>query len=201
MILRDLFQEPQDSGKMVTRMRIRLCRETGGNEGKVGPFFLVMPALIALGILLLIFLGKGGERPRDASYDDLDGRIRRIEQRLARMEQGTKPQATDDRGKEDRAQVLERLERLERILRSQEAPAKTRPMEPPGKAEPPQKPAVSSSETQPIIHQVVEGDTLFKISRQYGVTLDELRMWNSIPPEEGIRTGQRLRIERQGSIQ
>ncbi len=178
---------------------IRICEGPGGNDGKADPFFLVLPALIALGILLLIFLGKGWERPRDPSYDDLDSRIRRIEQRLARMEQGTKPQATEDRGKEDRSQVLERLERLERILRGQEAPVKTRPVEPPEKAEPPKKPAVSSRETQPIIHQVVEGDTLFKISRQYGVTLEELRMWNNIPPEEGIRTGQKLRIERQGS--
>jgi membrane-bound lytic murein transglycosylase D len=181
--------------------RIRAKQWVGGSKGRMPePIFLVMPALVALGILLLIFVGKGGDRTRDSAYEDLDGRIKRIEQRLARMEQSPSPVRVDERKREEYTQVLERLEKLERAMKIQDPQPRVRPSEPQERTEPLKKPTPPPGEQPPMVHQVVEGDTLFKISRQYGVTVDEIRLWNSLPPGEGIRTGQKLRIERQGSI-
>ena len=42
-------------------------------------------------------------------------------------------------------------------------------------------------------HKVRKGDTLFSIARQYGVTVTDLRQWNSLR-DNGIRIGQELRV-------
>ena len=41
---------------------------------------------------------------------------------------------------------------------------------------------------------VVKGDTLFKISRRYGVTVDDLVRWNGIKNRNLIYPGQQLKI-------
>ena len=41
---------------------------------------------------------------------------------------------------------------------------------------------------------VVKGDTLFKISRRYGVTVDDLVRWNGIKNRNLIYPGQELKI-------
>jgi bacteriocin-like protein len=41
---------------------------------------------------------------------------------------------------------------------------------------------------------VVKGDTLYKISRRYGVTVDDLVRWNGIKNRNLIHPGQLLKI-------
>ena len=41
---------------------------------------------------------------------------------------------------------------------------------------------------------VVKGDTLYKISRRYGVTVDDLVRWNGIKNRNLIHPGQQLKI-------
>ena len=42
------------------------------------------------------------------------------------------------------------------------------------------------------LHKVQPGDTLYRISRQYGITVEELCRLNNISPNDVIKTGQRL---------
>ena len=44
-------------------------------------------------------------------------------------------------------------------------------------------------------HIVLEKETLFSVSRQYGVTIDELKQWNNLS-ENGIAVGQELIVKR-----
>ena len=46
-----------------------------------------------------------------------------------------------------------------------------------------------------IYHIVKQGETLFSISRQYGVSIGEIRVWNSIDNLDILATGQRLIIK------
>ena len=55
---------------------------------------------------------------------------------------------------------------------------------------------VKASET---IHVVESGQTLYSISRQYGVRVDDVIALNSLEQGQGIRVGQRLRIPAGGS--
>jgi LysM repeat protein len=43
-------------------------------------------------------------------------------------------------------------------------------------------------------HQVRAKETLWSISRQYGLTLDQLRSYNNIGPKATIRPGQKLKL-------
>lgn len=45
-----------------------------------------------------------------------------------------------------------------------------------------------------VTHVVVQGDTLFKISNKYGVTVDNLKSWNNIGHQNIISIGQKLVI-------
>ena len=54
-------------------------------------------------------------------------------------------------------------------------------------------PADSSlgSMRSPVVHVVKPGETLYRISRRYGVTVDKVRKWNKLP-DDIIEVGQRL---------
>ncbi len=44
-------------------------------------------------------------------------------------------------------------------------------------------------------HRVQTGDTLYQISRAYGLTVDELRHMNNLAPEAAIKPGQKLIVK------
>jgi LysM repeat protein len=48
--------------------------------------------------------------------------------------------------------------------------------------------------TESRYHEVSAGETLYRISRQYGLTVEELRKLNNISPESVIYVGQKLII-------
>jgi len=49
-------------------------------------------------------------------------------------------------------------------------------------------------QVQPIYHQVVKGDTLYGLSRYYGVTVDDIRLLNQMRSNI-ISVGQNLRVK------
>lgn len=49
------------------------------------------------------------------------------------------------------------------------------------------------------VHKVAEKETLFSISRQYNVTIDELKQWNSLP-DNSLSVGQELVIKATNTI-
>ena len=44
-------------------------------------------------------------------------------------------------------------------------------------------------------HTVQEGETMFRISQQYGVKLEDIRKWNNLP-DNGVKIGQQLKIKK-----
>jgi LysM repeat protein len=45
-------------------------------------------------------------------------------------------------------------------------------------------------------HEVKKGETLYRISKQYGITVDELRRLNKLSPNEPIEIGQKLLVSK-----
>ena len=54
--------------------------------------------------------------------------------------------------------------------------------------------ASNSSSKGKITHVVSKGDTLFAISKKYGVTVNDLKSWNNIGSQNIISIGQKLVI-------
>jgi LysM repeat protein len=61
---------------------------------------------------------------------------------------------------------------------------------------PAETPAVHSSIVFPNIHVVKPGETLYRISRRYGVRVETLRKWNKLP-DDIIEVGQKLIVSQE----
>ncbi len=63
-----------------------------------------------------------------------------------------------------------------------------------------QKAATQSSKQSKAVkkryHEVKKGETLYRISKQYGITVDELRRLNKLPPNQPIEIGQKLLVSK-----
>jgi membrane-bound lytic murein transglycosylase D len=47
-----------------------------------------------------------------------------------------------------------------------------------------------------VSHTVAQGETMFSISKKYGVKMDEIKEWNGLP-DTGVKIGQQLKIKKQ----
>jgi LysM repeat protein len=125
---------------------------------------LFLIAILSLG-LYLIYMGK----------DSSAGKLALMEQRLTAMEQRLalfeKQQAKLH--EEIARTVPEKAASLEKIPSEKEKP-----------------PAAAKM----FHHEVQKGETLFRIARRYGISVDELRRANNLPPEATLVRGQRLVI-------
>jgi membrane-bound lytic murein transglycosylase D len=55
-------------------------------------------------------------------------------------------------------------------------------------------PVEPASSSPSGFHRVRRGETISSLAAEYGVTAKQIRSWNSLGPDEGIRAGQRLRV-------
>ena len=51
-----------------------------------------------------------------------------------------------------------------------------------------------ASGSKPGVHQLAEGETLWSVAQQYGVTVDDLKRWNRIRHARSLRPGLNLRV-------
>ncbi len=61
--------------------------------------------------------------------------------------------------------------------------------------------AENTQNKRKIQHRIVEGDTLWDISRRYKVTAQEIARWNNMSSKQTLRLGQQLTIWKAGSAQ
>jgi LysM repeat protein len=142
------------------------------------PSLLIAVGLVGLAILLIVLL------PRSENYS-LERKINSLETRLKKIE-----------GSLDRLIWIEaRLEQMEE--KSKEITVFMNTVERLGvsSTQTTTKPAEAVDDVR--YHKVRAGETLFGISRRYGVTVEELRRLNKLPPKAVIHPEQKLLI-RQG---
>jgi len=145
-------------------------------------------------IILLVFIVAGGiyyllsKPPGGGDQGPLQSKVFVLEQKIAGLEK----QLAELRGKigtpgPDPA-LLQRVDALTQkveALEKQKLPAaesKAKPVAAP-------KPAAS---TQKKYHTVQKGDTLYGISKKYGIGVEELRKLNNLSAGQSLRTGQKL---------
>ena len=81
-------------------------------------------------------------------------------------------------------QIIKELEKLHQKTGSAPAP----------KAKAVQPVAKSTTKKKMKVHEVSAGETLYSISRRYGLTVDQLREYNNIGKDTAIRPGQKLKL-------
>jgi LysM repeat protein len=174
----------------------------------VTPYVIGAAGLIVLIVLLLTFLSGPRESVTRDQLQSLDARIQTLEKSSTTTEKIEENLARLEKQEQETGLLTERFNHFEsttatqidQIIKelgklhqktAQESSPQVQPS-PPAESTPPPK------ETTSKFHQVRAGETLYSISRSYGLTVEQLRTYNHIGPNASIYPGQKLKITPDG---
>ena len=172
-------------------------------QGKSNLTYIIGGVGLVLIVVILIFAlaGPSNDVDKQQLYA-LDERIQALEKRLATIGLIDQALARIDNNEKELSLIMGRVDRFEGTVTTQidqiikelgKLHQKTGSTPAPAvKTKPPV--AKSTSEKQEKIHEVRAGDTLYSISRRYGLSVDQLRAYNNIGKDAAIRPGQKLRL-------
>ena len=156
--------------------------------------------LILIILILLLFLGGKNGSKEDLSF--IEARLGRLEDRI----KNTGVQEDRIRQIEEQQKALQQslliMDRSLRTLKEDFNQLTVAYENLKGKKAPaPPKPAVSQPvkteaipQPKPGYHVVSRGDTLYRISKKYGISVDEIRRLNNMDPNSVIHPGQELLV-------
>ena len=162
------------------------------------PIVLLGLGFFVMIILFFIFLSKTTDIASKKEIVNIEKRLVLIEERLGKIDkideklilldmQGKKFELFVDRFDEFETSLSLKIDIINNELyTSKEKGNKT------GKSKKPVKTKNSKKITHPIWHEVTAKETLYQISRRYGLTVDALRKLNRLTPEAVIHPGQKL---------
>jgi LysM repeat protein len=162
-------------------------RRVGSSSNKYLRILLGVFLIIIFAVGILYFLGR---RPTGGEAGPLESKVFALEQKIAGLEK----QLVELRGKigtsgPDPA-LLQRVDALAQkveALEKQKQPV----AEPKAKPSTPSKTTVS---TEKQYHTVRKGETLYRISKKYGISVGELRKLNNLSADQPLRAGQKLLV-------
>ena len=174
------------------------------------PVLIAGGGLLVAVIVVLMFLSS----PKSTDKDQIKGvetRLKQIEEKLAKLEWIDTGMARLDRKEKDFAALAERMTQMESSMNrridqlgkevvrpaAKQEPATVKPESAPPRPEAaPAKPAPAApkaeKDSKAKVHVVEKGETLYGISRRYGIPADQLFMLNHLSPKDPIRPGQKL---------
>ena len=166
------------------------------------PYIIGGIGLIVIVILLVMVLSGPSDGVDGEQLQALEERIQGLEQKLATV--GVISQALNriENNEKDINLFMERVDRFEGTVTTQidqiikELGALHRKTGSGPAPRPRATPPVAKSPVQQKVnvHEVKAGDTLYSISRHYGLTVDQLRTFNNIGKDAAIRPGQKLKL-------
>jgi LysM repeat protein len=151
--------------------------------------------IIVIVILLVIFLSGPKDVVDSRQLQSLETKIQQLEKKLASI--GVIDQALDRLGKQEEKLNLisERFDRFNSTVTTQiDQIIKELGVLHQKSSQTPQPVKIDQKETTPNFHLVRPEETLWGISRRYGLTLDQLRSYNNIGRKATIQPGQRLKL-------
>ena len=170
------------------------------------PFLAGIGVLVLIIVMVFIFSGKGTLTNEDG-YQDLEKRISFLEDRVAEMDrdveeilklekQNKRIDVFMDRYARREADLSLKVDLLEKKLNKLQPNQKDVKNLTPKTLAKKQKKAAKPAEQTPktSIHQVRAGDTLYSISRKYGISVDKLKELNRSLKGNSIYPGQKLRV-------
>jgi LysM repeat protein len=136
---------------------------------------------------ILYFLGRG---TTGSEVGPLQSKVIALEQRIARLEKQM-PELQAKMGTQGPDPAL--LQRVDALAQKVEELEKQKQLaaEPKVKAPSPSKPAAPAGKKY---HTVQKGETLYGISKKYGINVEELRKLNNLSKDPSLRVGQKILV-------
>jgi LysM repeat protein len=162
-------------------------RETGSGSSRYLRILMVILLVLIIGGGILYFLGK---RPTGSDATLLQSKMTALEQRIAGLEK----QIAELHGKISTSSpdpaLLQRVDALSHKVEALDRQKKPT-AEPKAKPPTPSKPTASAEKKY---HMVLRGETLYGISKKYGMSVGELQKLNNLSKDPSLRTGQKLLV-------
>ena len=136
----------------------------------------IVLVVLFLSVTVFTFGGCGGETTTEA-LDLINGRLEQLEQKIAQLEAQS-------------AETKEYLTTLGSYTKALEE--RTDTLAEHIDKDPLPKQTVSQEKKQ--YHKVVRGDTLYSISRKYGLSVEEMCRLNNLKQNQSIQPGQKLMV-------
>ncbi len=164
-------------------------------------FLLVLSIVALVGALLMLVMEGDKDPAEQQKVANLEEKINQLEERLEKYEaidekvtliweQAKSFEQFKDRFERSEASTSLRMDHLTMSLEAMQKQFAGQATE---SATSPKKDAADAKGTQTIkYHQVKAGETLYSISKRYGLKVDALRKMNKMPPDSVIVTGQKL---------
>jgi LysM repeat protein len=183
-------------------------RQTFSLMGKYG-FFIIGGAVVIIFIFLFSMLRSGPNSSQleqqlivvEEKLGQIEARLQFLEAERSSMEQykdlGKGVEMLSRRTVRMEETFSKRFEQIEETLsalskKSASSVKKSQATAP--KTIPQKTPRFTKKKALVSYHEIKAGDTLYGISRKYGVTVEDLRRWNNLSPNTILQPGQKIKI-------
>ncbi len=171
------------------------------DKKKSSPIPLVLLGLgfFAMIFLFIVFLSKTTDIASKTEIGNIEKRLALLEERLGKIDgideklilletQGKKFELFVDRFDRFETSISLKMDIINNELYTSKKKGSNKAAE----SKKPEQAKISKKITHPIYHEVKAKETLYQISRHYGLTVDDLRKLNRLTPEAVIHPGQKL---------
>jgi LysM repeat protein len=161
--------------------------------------------LIALFFVLAVFSfffgrGPGGTGEQDlvrnkvAKMEGEVTRLKAMEERVINLEKNLALQSVPGTGAE--GALAEKIEALTKRVEALEKKSVSAEKPPAPVVKEKTKKETMAAASKKRYHEVKKGETLYQISKKYGISLKDLRELNNLNPEQSIQPGQKLQVSK-----
>ena len=168
------------------------------NKSSPIPLVLLGFGFLVMIFLFIVFLSKTTDIASKTKIVNIEKRLALLEERLGKIDEiDEKLILLDTQGKKfdlfvDRFDRFETSMSLKMDIINNELYTSKKRDKKASERKKPEKTKISKKLTHPIYHEVKPKETLYQISRRYGLTVDDLRKLNRLTPETVIHPGQKL---------
>lgn len=170
---------------------------------KAGNPVIWIPVAVIILILLYMFLPRGNDPHGNTEIKGLEARLDQVEKRMLKLESVGERVLNLEKIIKDNGTLDTRLDRLEASLAKRmdqvdkeliqiRKDLETRQVK--KAAPPPATQPIKAAPDSKRQHIVKKGDTLYSISRSYGLSVDRLRKINKLDKNSVIFVGQKLNV-------
>ena len=178
--------------------------ESGGDASGSHAFkhiYIAIGGFMILIVLCIVLIARTYSLAEKAQLLALESRLEQLEGRLVSMQDDSVLSQTGGSGNQ-LILLTERLDQLEanmtarmnNLAKELSTPTPDTTSTAVQKAETPKQLPVETKETKAKMHTVKQGDTLYRISRRYNLSVDQLREYNKLDAKAAIYPGQQLKV-------